>query len=103
MKLALLSLLYLSLHITGVLTQEDPELPDGDGPDGDGPDGDVDIVVDFNTGIVDGVPLPGDLADLNFTTDTGRTIAQILMLNITSQGGTNVIDPSDQGHPCHKW
>lgn len=66
---------------------------------------DVDgIIIDFQTGYVDGVPLPGDLASLVFTTDVGRTIAQILQLNISAQGNSvDLIDPKDTTHPCHKW
>lgn len=62
------------------------------------------IVINFGTGFVDGVPLPGDLASLVFTTDVGRTIAQILELNITAQGDSKtVISREDTSHPCYKW
>ncbi|KAH6669834.1 ligninase LG6 precursor [Halenospora varia] len=66
---------------------------------------DVDgIIIDYQTGYVDGVPLPGDLASLVFTTDVGRTIAQILQLNISAQGSSvDTVDPEDTTHPCQKW
>lgn len=62
------------------------------------------ILIDYNTGIVDGVPLPGDLASLVFSTDVGRTVAQILELNVTAQGSPiDVVDLDDLSHPCSKW
>lgn len=66
---------------------------------------DVDgIIIDYQTGYVDGVPLPGDLASLVFTTDVGRTIAQILQLNISAQGSSvDTVDLEDTTHPCQKW
>lgn len=62
------------------------------------------ILIDYNTGIVDGVPLPGDLANLVFSTEVGRTIAQILELNVSAQGSPkDVVDLNDVSHLCSKW
>ncbi|KAH8650970.1 heme peroxidase [Tricladium varicosporioides] len=62
------------------------------------------ITINYQTGYVDGVPLPGDLASLIFTTEIGRTIAQILELNISAQASSvNTIAPEDTTHPCQKW
>jgi len=62
------------------------------------------IVINFETGFVDGVPLPGDLAKLEFTTSVGREIAAILELNITAQGDSKTLIASeDKSHPCYKW
>ena len=62
------------------------------------------VVIDLLTGTVDGIPLPGDLADLQFTTDIGRTIASILQLQEPAQGSpTIVVDPNDSTAPCQKW
>jgi hypothetical protein len=102
MKLTLLLPLYFSLNILTVLSQDLPEEPENPNIP-EPPDGDIDTIIDFTIGIVDGVPLPGDLSDLNLTTPTGHTITQILMLNTTAQGGTNLIDPNDSSQPCHKW
>lgn len=62
------------------------------------------VIVNYHTGYVDGVPLPGDLNSLQFTTETGQTVAAILELNVTAQSLTNtVIRLDDTSNPCFKW
>lgn len=62
------------------------------------------ITINYQTGFVDGVPLPGDLSSLAFTTEVGHTIASILELNISARGDPeSVIDANDVMNSCHKW
>lgn len=103
MKSILLSILCVFSHFVHAYPQAKAlgdSLKVGDGDPGNP---DVDVVVDYSTGIVDGIPLPGDLASLDFKTPVGLAIAQILELNITAQGGNNIIQISDFKNPCYKW
>jgi len=62
------------------------------------------VVVNYNTGYVDGVPPPGNLASVQFTTPVAKTIAEILQLNVTAQGSpTRTIEPEKEQGACMEW
>jgi hypothetical protein len=63
-------------------------------------------IVNFTTGYVQDVPLPGSLANWSTITPsaTGSLIASMLLLNISSLDETNItISLDDTTNPCFKW
>jgi len=63
-------------------------------------------IVNFTTGYVQGVPLPGSLANWSTITPsaTGELIAGLLLLNFSSLDETNItISLDDTTNPCFKW
>jgi hypothetical protein len=63
--------------------------------------------VNYTTGYVQGVPLPGDLyveGGVNFTTEIGQMIGSILELNNSGRDTSNAtIAPDDTTNPCFIW
>lgn len=104
MFLPYLSFLYLGSVLAKPTLSPSSDTVIAPSPDGI-PENDpaFDQTVDYALGLVDGIPLPGDLATLNFTTPVGLAIAQMLEINITAQADTTVIDPSDTTNPCYIW